>query len=62
MVNLNFGITALCITIIGIVAMLLSFCYKQEVLKMLFQSKTTINNNEVSSEMTLNIDKKESNK
>jgi hypothetical protein len=62
MVNLDFCIIALCITIIGIVAMLLAFCYKQEVLKMLFQSKTIVKNNEISSEMTLNIDKKECNK
>jgi hypothetical protein len=60
--NLNFIITALCITIIGIVAMLLAFCYKQEVLKLLFQSKTTVKNSEVTSEMILDIDKKESNK
>jgi hypothetical protein len=47
---------------LGIVAMLLGFCYKQEIMKGLFQSKTTVKNDEVSSEITLNIDKKECNK
>jgi hypothetical protein len=47
---------------LGIVAMLLGFCYKQEIMKALFQSKTTMKNNELSSETTLSIDKKESNK
>jgi hypothetical protein len=47
---------------LGIVAMLLGFCYKQEIMKALFQSKTTLKNNEVSSEITLNLDKKECNK
>jgi hypothetical protein len=47
---------------LGIVAMLFSFCYRQEIMKALFQSKTTIKNDEVSSEITLNIDKKERNK
>jgi len=61
-VNLNFIITILCITMLGIVAMLLGFCYKQEIMKALFQSKTTLKNNEVSSEITLNLDKKECNK
>jgi hypothetical protein len=61
-VNLNFIITILCITIVGVIAMLLAFCYKQEVLKGLFQSKTTIKDDEVSSEITLSIDKNESNK
>ena len=60
--NLNFIIIVLCITMMGIVAMLLGFCYKQEVLKMLLNSKTTVKNNEVVSELTLNIDKKEGNK
>lgn len=60
--NLNFIITILCITMLGIVAMLLGFCYKQEIMKALFQSKTTLKNNEVSSEITLNLDKKECNK
>lgn len=60
--NLNFIITILCITIVGVIAMLLAFCYKQEVLKGLFQSKTTIKDDEVSSEITLSIDKNESNK
>ncbi len=60
--NLNFIIVILCITMLGIVAMLLSFCYRQEIMKGLFQSKTTIKNDEVSSEITLNLDKKESNK
>ncbi len=60
--NLNFIIAVLCITMLGIVAMLLGFCYKQEIMKALFQSKTTIKNDEVSSEITLNIDKKECNK
>jgi hypothetical protein len=46
----------------GIVAMLLGFCYKQEIMKGLFQSKTTIRNDEISSEITLDLDKKESNK
>ena len=59
--NLNFIITILCLTMMGIVAMLLGFCYKQEIMKALFQSKTTIKNNELSSETTLSIDKKESN-
>jgi len=61
-VNLNFIIVALCITMMGIVAMLLGFCYKQEIMKGLFQSKTTIRNDEISSEITLDLDKKESNK
>ena len=56
--NLNFIIAILCITMLGIVAMLLGFCYKQEIMKALFQSKTTLKNDEVSSEITLNIDKK----
>ncbi|MEG0775270.1 hypothetical protein [Clostridium sp.] len=60
--NLNFIIVILCVTMMGIVAMLLGFCYKQEIMKALFQSKTTIKNDEVSSELTLNIDKKEGNK
>lgn len=60
--NLNFIITVLCITMLGVIAMLLGFCYKQEIMKALFQSKTTINKDEVSSEFTLNIDKKECNK
>ena len=60
--NLDFIITILCVTMLGIVAMLLGFCYKQEILKALFQSKTTIKNNELSSETTLIIDKKECNK
>jgi hypothetical protein len=55
--NLNFIIVTLCITMMGIVAMLLGFCYKQEIMKGLFQSKTTIRNDEVSSEITLNLDK-----
>lgn len=62
MMNMNFIIIVLCITVMGIVAMLLGFCYKQEVLKMLLHSKTTIKNSEVTSEVTLDIDKKESNK
>jgi len=61
-VNLDFIITILCVTMLGIVAMLLGFCYKQEIMKALLQSKTTIKNNELSSETTLIIDKKESNK
>lgn len=60
--NLDFIISILCLTMLGMVAMLLGFCYKQEIMKALFQSKTTIKNNELSSETTLNIDKKESNK
>jgi hypothetical protein len=60
--NFEFYIIALCVTIIGIVAMLLAFCYKQETLKMLFQSKTTISDDKIASEVTLNIDKKESDK
>jgi hypothetical protein len=60
--NLNFIITILCITILGIVAMLLGFCYKQEIMKALFQSKTTLKKDELSSEITLNLDKKECNK
>lgn len=60
--NLNFIIVALCITMMGIVAMLLGFCYKQEIMNGLFQSKTTIRNDEISSEITLDLDKKESNK
>jgi hypothetical protein len=62
MMNLNFIIIVLCITMMGIVAMLLGFCYKQEVLKMLLQSKTTLKNDEVTSEFTLNLDKKEGSK
>ena len=58
---MDFIITILCITMLGIVAMLLGFCYKQELMKALFQSKTIIKNNEISSETTLSIDKKESN-
>lgn len=60
--NLNFIISILCITILGIVAMLLGFCYKQEIMKAMFQSKTTVKKDEFSSELTLNVDKKESNK
>jgi hypothetical protein len=60
--NLNFIIAVLCVTMLGIVAMLLGFCYRQEIMKALFQSKTTIKKDEVSSEITLNIDKKECNK
>ena len=59
--NLNFIIAILCITMLGIVAMLLGFCYKQEIMKALFQSKTTVKADEFTSEITLNIDKKESN-
>jgi len=59
LVNLNFIITILCVTILGIVAMLLGFCYRQEIMKALFQAKTTIKNDEFSSEITLNLDKKE---
>jgi hypothetical protein len=61
-VNLDFIITILCVTMLGVVAMLLGFCYKQEIMKALFQSKTTVRSNEVSSEITLNLDKKECNK
>jgi hypothetical protein len=60
--NLNFIIAVLCVTMLGIVAMLLGFCYRQEIMKALFQSKITIKKDEVSSEITLNIDKKECNK
>ncbi|MTK63669.1 MAG: hypothetical protein F8N15_03860 [Methanobacterium sp.] len=60
--NLNFIITILCITIFGIIAMLLGFCYRQEIMKTLLQSKTTLKKDEVSSEITLSIDKKECNK
>ncbi len=60
--NLNFIITVLCVTMLGIVAMLFGFCYRQEIMKALFQSKTTIKKDELSSEITLNIDKKESSK
>lgn len=56
--NLNFIITVLCVTMLGIAAMLFGFCYRQEIMKALFQSKTTINKDEASSEITLNIDKK----
>lgn len=62
LVNLNFIIAVLCVTMLGIVAMLLGFCYKQEIMKALFQSKTSIKADEFSSEITLNLDKKESNK
>lgn len=62
LVNLNFITVTLCVTMLGIVAMLLGFCYKQEIMKALFQSKTTIKKDELSSEVTLNLDKKESNK
>jgi len=61
-VNLNFIITVLCVTMLGIVAMLFGFCYRQEIMKALFQSKTTIKKDELSSEITLNLDKKESSK
>jgi hypothetical protein len=61
-VNINFIIVILSITMLGIVAMLLGFCYKQELMTGLFQSKTTIKSDEVTSELTLNIDKKESNR
>ncbi|PRR77423.1 hypothetical protein CLLI_23360 [Clostridium liquoris] len=60
--NLNFIIPILCITILGIVAMLLGFCYRQDIMKALFQAKTTVKNDELSSEITLNLNKKESNK
>ncbi|WP_017416894.1 hypothetical protein [Clostridium tunisiense] len=60
--NLNFIIVILCITMLGIVAMLLGFCYKQELMKGLFQSKTTLKGDEVSSEITLNLDKKKYNR
>lgn len=60
--NLNFIVAILCVTMLGIVAMLLGFCYRQEIMKALFQSKTIIKNDEVSSEITLNLDKKECNK
>ncbi|MDP4147125.1 MAG: hypothetical protein Q8936_22060 [Bacillota bacterium] len=60
--NLDFIITILCITMLGIVAMLLGFCYKQEIMKALFQAKTTLKKDEFSSEITLNLDKKECNK
>lgn len=60
--NLNFIISILCLTIIGIVAMLLAFCYRQDIMKALFQAKTTVKKDELSSEITLNLDKKESNK
>ncbi|SHJ43465.1 hypothetical protein SAMN05444401_3008 [Clostridium amylolyticum] len=60
--NLNFIISILCLTIIGIVAMLLGFCYRQDIMKALFQAKTTVKKDELSSEITLNLDKKESNK
>lgn len=60
--NLNFIITILCVTVFGIVAMLLGFCYRQDIMKALFQAKTTVKKDEISSEVTLNLDKKESNK
>ena len=60
--NLDFIITVLCVTMLGIVSMLLGFCYKQEIMKALFQSKTTVKVNELSTETKLIIDKKESNK
>jgi hypothetical protein len=61
-VNLNFIITILCITILGIIGMLLGFCYRQDIMKALFQAKTTVKDDEFTSEITLNLDKKESNK
>lgn len=42
--------------------MLLGFCYRQDIMKALFQAKTTVKKDELSSEITLNLDKKESNK
>jgi hypothetical protein len=48
-----------CITVIGSIAMLLGFCYRQEILKTLFHSKTKIKDKEISSEVTLDIDKKD---
>lgn len=60
--NLNFITAILCVTMLGVVAMLFCFCYRQEIMKALFQSKTTVKNDEVSSEITLNLDKKEGNK
>ncbi len=58
-VNLNFIFAVMCITVIGSVAMLLGFCYRQEILKTLFHSKTKIKDKEISSEVTLGIDKKD---
>ena len=60
--NLNFIITVLCLTILGSIAMLLGFCYRQEILKTLFHSETKIKNDEISTEITLDLDKKECNK
>lgn len=60
--NLNFIIAVLCVTMLGSVAMLLGFCYRQEILKALFHLKTIVKNNEISSEVTLDVDKKECNK
>lgn len=60
--NLNFIITILCVTVLGVIAMLLGFCYRQEMMKTLFQAKTTLKKDELSSEITLNLDKKESSK
>ncbi|ERI89721.1 hypothetical protein HMPREF1982_04412 [Clostridiales bacterium oral taxon 876 str. F0540] len=60
--NLNFIVTILCVTMLGIVSMLFGFCYRQEIMKALFQSRTTIKKDELSSEITLNLDKKESSK
>ena len=57
--NLNFIIAVVSITVLGTIAMLLGFCYRQEILKTLFHSKTTIKDKEVSSEVTLDIDKKD---
>ncbi len=56
--NLNFIFAVVCITVIGSIAMLLGFCYRQEILKALFHSKTTIKDRKVSYEVTLDIDKK----
>jgi hypothetical protein len=47
---------------LGSVAMLLGFCYRQEILKALFHLKTIVKNNEISSEVTLDVDKEECNK
>lgn len=56
-----FALIVLCITALSIVAMLLAFCYKQEK-SVAMISKARASENGISTELELNIDKKEKNK
>lgn len=52
----------LCLVVLSItgifsLTILAIFCYKQDNMKLLFGSKTTVKNGEITSDLTVNIDK-----